>query len=433
MLNRIALIFVLFFLADKIFSQEVLTVQQAIEFALKNNYDIQIAKNRLEITTLNNTVGNAGMLPRANITVTDNASLNHLDQKLANGTETKKDNVVGNSINPSFNISWTLFDGLKMFATKSKLKRLEQIGELNYKDTLQTVVAQTINAYYDVVSANQQLKAVGEAIKISEERVKVAQKQFDIGTSSKVDLLQAKVDLNEQKSAAMNQKKIIEQKRADFNRILARDAETEFTVTDSISFNYEPKLISANELDTKNFQLQTALKNVEVAKFAKKEAFSQFFPTLVANGGYGFNRTQSTAGFSLYNQTYGLNGGFALTIPIFNGVNTINQNKIAGIQILNSQFSLEKARIQTKVNFYKALKDFTNSKEVLKLEEENIQLAGENVNIALERFRLSQSTAIELRNAQKSFEDAQTRLVSARFNAKTAETELMRLQGELVK
>lgn len=438
MLNKLALFFILsrallVLSPINIFSQEVLTIEQAIELTLKNNYDIQIAKNRVEIASLNNTVGNAGMLPKANVTVTDNASFNHLDQKLSNGIETQKDNVVGNNINPSLNITWTLFDGLKMFATKSKLKRLEQIGELNYRDTLQTIVAQTITAYYDVVSANQQMKAIDEAIKISEERVKVAQKQFDVGVSSKVDLLQAKVDLNEQKSALMNQKKIIEQKKADFNRILARNAETDFTTLDSIPFDYEPKLITANELDTKNFQLLAAVKNVEVARFAKKEVFSQFFPSLLAIGGYGFNRLQSTAGFTLYNQTYGLNGGFALTIPLFNGLITINQNKIAGIQILNSQFALEKVRIQTKINFYKALRDFETAKQVLKLEEDNILLADENVKIALERFRLAQSTTIELRNAEQSFEDAQTRLVTARFNAKSAETELMRLQGDLVK
>ena len=98
MLNRIALAFIfslplLVLSPTNIHAQETLTVEQAIELALKNNYDIQIAKNRVEIASLNNTVGNAGMLPKANITVSDNATLSHLDQKLANGTETVKDNT----------------------------------------------------------------------------------------------------------------------------------------------------------------------------------------------------------------------------------------------------------------------------------------------------------------------------------------------------
>ena len=79
------------------------------------------------------------------------------------------------------------------------------------------------------------------------------------------------------------------------------------------------------------------------------------------------------------------------------------------------------------------MQDFANAKEVLKLEEDNIKLADENQKIALERFRLAQSTAIELREAQVSYVNALTRLVNARYSAKAAETELLRLQGELIK
>lgn len=413
-------------------AQEVLSVEQAIELALKNNYDIQIAKNRSEISSLNNSAGNAGMLPKVNATLSDNANLNQVNQKFSSGLEVDKNNVIGNNLNASLNISWTLFDGLKMFATKSKLKRLQEIGELNYKDTLQTVVAQTIIAYYDIVSATELARALKDETLVLEERVALAQKRFDVGSSSKVDLLQAKVDLNEAKSLLLTQKKLIEQKKAELNRLLVRNSETEFAVSDSIPFNYEPK-IELNDLEKNNFQLQAALKNVEISKLTKKETFSQFLPNLTANGGYGFNRSQSTAGFSLYNQTYGLSGGFALTIPLFNGLVSLRQYKVAGIQILNSQFALEKAQAQIKINFYKALRDFETAKQILKLEEENILLADENQKIALERFRLLQSTTTELRAAQKSFEEAEVRLVAARYSAKVAETELMRLQGALVK
>ncbi len=414
---------------SKAAAQETLTIEQAIELAMKNNYDIQIAKNDAEIAARNNSVGNAGMLPKINGTLSDNYTLNNLNQKFTNGTEIDKNNVTGNNLTAGVALNWTLFDGLKMFATKGKLKRLAEIGELQFKDEMQTVVANVLNAYYDVVRAQQQLKAIDEAIRISNERVKLADMKFQVGSSSKVDLLQAKVDLNEQKSNLLSQRKTVEQRKADLNTLLSRNAETDFSVTDSIPFN-EPKI--STELD-KNFQLQAAMKNMEVAKFAKREAFSQFLPNLNGNVGYSYNRANSTAGFSLFNQSYGLNAGFSLNVPLFNGRNTIRQNKIASIQILSSQFNLEKVRFQIKLNNYRAIKELAKAKEQLTLETENISLADENQKIALERFRLAQSTAIELREAQISFVNAQTRLVNARYDAKAAETELLRLQGELVK
>lgn len=428
MLNK-NLLFVFLLVAINISAQEILTPEQAIEIALKNNYDILLVRNEVEIAQRNNSIGNAGMLPTINATLGDNFSLTNLNQQFTNGTEINRNDVKGNNINAGIALNWTLFDGLKMFATKSKLKRLEEIGELNFKEEVQAVVENVLNTYYNVVSAQQQLKAIEEAIKISEERVKLADAKFQVGNSSKVDLLQAKVDLNAQKSNLLSQKKTIEQRKGDLNSLLSRNIETEFLVLDTIPFT-EPKI--ETELD-KNLQLQAALKNVEVAKFQKKEVFSQFLPNLLGSVGYTYSRSQSDAGFSLYNQTYGLGAGFSLNIPLFNGLNTIRQNKIAAIQITSMQFNAEKVRFQTKLSYYKALKDFATAKEQLRLEEENILLADENQKIALERFRLSQSTAIELREAQKSFVDAQSRLVAARYAAKVAETGLLRLQGELVK
>jgi outer membrane protein len=430
-IRSLSLLTLLLFFAGTLSAQETLTVEQAIEIVLKNNYDIQLAKNEAEIAARNNSVGNAGMLPRINGTLSDNFTLNNLNQAFSNGNEINTNNVTGNNLSAGVALNWTLFDGLRMFAAKGRLKRLEQIGALALKDEMQTVVANTMTAYYDVVRAQQQMKAIDEAIGILEERVKLAEARYQVGTAGKSDWLQARVDLNEQKSNRLMQRKLIEQRKADLNNLLARNAETEFTVTDSIPLLQTENV--AADVESKNLQLLLAAKNVEVARFAKKEAFSQYLPTLVGNLGYNYSRANNSAGFFLVNQTNGLNTGFSLNIPLFNGLNTIRQNKVAAIQLLSSQFNLEKVRFQVRASQYKATKDFALAMQQLKLEEENIALAREHSTIALERFRLAQSTAIELREAQISFVNAQTRLVNARYAAKLADTELLRLRGELVR
>jgi outer membrane protein len=165
----------------------------------------------------------------------------------------------------------------------------------------------------------------------------------------------------------------------------------------------------------------------------KKEAFAGYLPNLRTNVGYSYGNAKSDAGFSLFNQNYGLNAGFTLSIPLFNGLNTIRQVKVAEIQVASSTFAIEQIRIQQKLNLANALKDWNVSKQLLDLEEENSKLAKENVTIALERFRLGQSTAIELREAQKSYEESNARLANVSYQAKVSETELLRLQSALVK
>lgn len=430
---KVAVLLLAVLSAGQAAAQETLTLEQAIELALKNNYDILLARNEAEIADRNNTIGNAGMLPTVNATLTDAYTLNNLNQRFSNGApDIARSGVNGNNVQAAVALNWVLFDGLRMFATKGRLNQLEQIGELQLRDQIQNTVAQVITAYYNVVGSKQQLKAIEEAIVIADERAKIAEAKFTVGSSSKVDYLQAKVDANMQRSNQFSQRTLIEQRKAELNRLMVRPADAPFEVTDSIIINLNPELTPA-DLEKKNFQLAIAARNIDVAKYAKREAFSGFLPYLNGTVGYGFGRSQSDAGFTLYNQSYGLQAGFQLNIPLFNGLNTIRLNKIAGIQVQSAGFNFENVKMQTNVAYYNQLRNFENAKEVLKLEEENVQLADENAKIALERFRLAQSTSLELREAQLSLVDAQTRTVNARLNAKYAETELMRLQGELVK
>ena len=297
---------------------------------------------------------------------------------------------------------------------------------------MQNIVAKTITTYYDVVRANLQLKAAQEGIQIAEERVKLTEMKFQVGSAGKTDWLQARVDLNAQKSNLFNLKNTIEKRKSDLNMLLARAVETTFEVEETIPVNTS-LTVNANAVEEKNLQLLSAIKQGEIAVQTKKEAFAGFLPNLRTNVGYSYGNAKSDAGFSLFNQNYGLNAGFTLAIPLFNGLSTIRQYKVAELQISSSKFAIDQIRIQQKLNLVKASKDWNVTKQLLQLEVENSKLADENVTIALERFRLGQSTAIELREAQKSYEESNARLANVRYQAKVAETELLRLQSELVK
>ncbi|MFH0920937.1 MAG: TolC family protein [Fibrobacterota bacterium] len=419
--------------AVSLFAQELLTAEQAVALALRNNFDIRVAKNLSAISQEGDFPGAAGMLPKATAAVTVSGSNNRLSQEAAAGGVTTTPDARTSNLNPSLTLSWTLFDGLKMFAVKGRLKRLSEISELNYRDALQGTVAQTLTAYYDVVSAVQQRKGLAQTITLSEERFTIAQKKYDLGSVSKVDLLQARLDLNAQKSALLSQENTLTRKRAALNFLLARAAGTPFTTVDTIPFNSGWVPIAEAELDVRNFQLQAALKRLEAARFSRRELYAQFLPSLSATGAYGLSQSDYNYGLNASSETRGLSGSATLSYPLFNGFTDWHAARAANLTLANSQASLESARLLIRSGYFLAQKEYLKAMDILKLEEENILLADENVKIALERFRLAQTTAIEFGTAQQSYLSALTRLVTARFNAKSAETELLRLQGALVK
>jgi outer membrane protein len=434
-MNRLkAFLFVFIVLTLQLAAQDKLSLQQAIEFALKNNYSIIIAKNQAEIAKNDNSRGNAGMLPLVQLASTGSALNNNIHQNYASGLVVDKTLVGSNVISAGPVITWTLFDGMKMFATRDKLKELQDMGELNARVMMENAIAKIIDAYFDIARQKQLLGSLNEAISIYEERLNIADTKFRIGNGSEADLLQAKVDLNEQRSAWLRQKVLISNAKSTLNLLLSRDSYTEFDISDSLVIAYHPHLEDLKTTVVKqNNSLLLAQKNVYVAEYALKEVGAQRYPFLSINAGYNYGRSENDAGFVLLNQNLGYTAGFTFTWNIFNGSNVIRQIKDARITALNYDLQMKEVRNEVESGLIIAYSNFQNAVELLNLEEDNIILARKNVTINMERFRLGYVTSLQLKDAEKSFIDAEGRLVAARYDAKTAETELMRLNGVLIK
>ena len=418
----------------EVFSQEVLPLDKALETVLKNNYSIHISKNESQIASNDASAGNAGMLPQLALGASGNFASNDTKQKFSDGTNVDKEGASSTNVSAGIGFTWTLFDGMKMFATYNKLQELSEMSQVNLKIQIENTVADVINTYYSLVKQKQLMQAAENALQLYDERVKIADKKWEIGSGLKTDYLQAKVDRNEQQSNYLGLKNSLVQMKIALNTLLARPVETEFTVTDSIAITYKPVY---DELKTtamkQNNQLLFQQKNIRVSEYVVKEMNSFRYPTLSFNSNYNFSQSQNQVGFILLNQNLGFNAGLTASWTLFNGFNTNRQVKNSRIQLMNSQLLFDQTKMVVASSLLIAYNNFKNAMEILVLEEENFKLAKENVNIALERFRIGNFTTIELKTAQQSFDNAQTRLVNARYAAKAEETELMRLNGELVK
>jgi outer membrane protein TolC len=425
----------------KLGAQQVLTLDEAIATALQNNYDIRIARNDSAIAALDYEYRNAVFLPRINAGLGTVWTNNNQKQEFASGDE-RSGPVQTNNINAAINLDWTLFDGLKMFATRQKAEELIRLGELRIKTQVINTVADVINTYYNIVRQKQHLRAVEEQMSISQTRVDLSQRKLEIGVGAKPDVLQSMVDLNAQKAAQLNQITLIRQLKDVLNHLMfpTREGEVmpsiDYEVSDSIPIN---SLITFEEIaggiNDQNPLLALAQKNIDIAQLTLKEIKAERYPVVEFNSAYNFTRTNNNItlnpAFPLFNRNHGLNYGFTAFIPILNYRNTHRLIRQAELNIGFQQLLFENQRALLQLGVINAYNDYLLQLEALKLEETNIDLARENVNIILETYRLGGTTYIQLREAQKSLEDAYNRLIAARYNTKLAETELLRLKGEL--
>jgi outer membrane protein len=437
-MRKYSLILVLFFPLLVPAQQNVLTLEEAIGTALQNNYNILMARNDSASFSLDRSYVFAAFLPRLNGTAQKVWNTNAQKQELPNGTKRDTSGIKSNNLQASLNLNWTLFDGLRMFATRDRIIELERLGGLNVKNQVVTTVADIINSYFNIVQAKLQLKAIDEQISINEERVKLADRKFSVGLGAKPELLQAKVDLNAQRAARLRQLTFIEQVKQQLNQLMAIDIKTSYDVIDSIPINTGLQFGDLqNNIANTNPSLLAARKNIDIANIVVRERKADYFPILNFNSAYNFNRLENKVVINnftpLFNRNLGFNYGFSVSVPLFNNFNTRRLVEQAKLDVRFQELSFKNQLSLIDVALSNAFKTYELEKKSLALEEENISLARENVTIALERFRQGVSTYLELREAQISLEQANSRLIAARYNTKLAETELLRLKGELVR
>ena len=421
-----------FFCIAKMGAQEVLTIEDAVKIALENNYEIKIASNDLTINKTSVAAGNAGMLPKVTASVVDNNGIQNLSQTRADGTVNTLDNAKNNSLNYGVGLDWTIFDGFKMFAKLDQLKELQKLGETQLKLTIITKISDVNATYFDLVQQQQQLAALDTTLVISNQRLTFAENRFNIGKASKLEVLNAQVDLNTDKVTLLRQKELYANTKILLNQILARDSKTDFKVLDKISVDAALLLPELTTLAEKqNPQLESQIINKRVSELQLKQIKAGRYPTLKLNTGYNFSESQSSLGFTTHSSSRGLNYGFNASLNIFDGFSQNRNEKIAQIQIENSKMAIEQQQLLLNSQLTSAYQTYLTNLELINFENKNEAIAKQNLNITLDKFRIGTITTLEFRTAQLNYINAKVRYTNAQFQAKLSEIALKELAGNL--
>ena len=420
------------FIVNNGYAQQLLKVDDAVALAVKNNYEILVARNDADIAKTNNTAGNAGMLPSVSVTGSDNYSLNNEYQKLSGDVIQKYPNLSSNSLNAGIVLNWTLFDGGKMFVTKKKLNEIQALGDIQFKGQVQQTVYNVTLAYYDVVRQKQELISINEVIRYNEERVKISQTSFNAGLAPKTDLLQAQIDLNVYRENALNQQTVITASKRTLNQLLSRETDAPFEVIDSIPLNYTPdKVEFSKKLYENNTDILDLQKQTDITKLSISEFNSQLLPKFYFDAGYGYYHMNNSTGSTLLNRNYGPLLGGSLTIPLYQSGNVLRQINVAKLQLKSSDYKLESIKLNANTDLQNALTEFENQKQLLQIEKSNNQIAKENLDISLERLKHGQTTSLEVSQAQSNFVNSNTRLINFEYTMKLAETKIKQLISAL--
>ena len=428
---------ILFFIAlwlinTNVFGQDLLKLQDAISIALNNNYDIKLVKNDVEISKNNVNLGNAGILPAALGRFSTGGSRQNTVQTQSTGTQRITDGAKSTNMSYGVGLDWTVFDGFKMFAKLDRLKALEQQGQLGLKSRILTTISDVINTYYIIAKQQQLVAATDSAMDVSNLRMLIANNKLEIGKGSKLDVLAAKVDYNSDTSSYLQQKSLLGIYLVNLNQLLARDPNVKFKVQDQIDIDQSLVYTSlAEQTASLNPDLQNALIDKKIANLNLKEIKADRYPKVNLTSGYEFNRSTSPTGFNTSFKANGLTYGMSASLNIFNGFLQRQNERNAKIEINSTELNFNKIKQEVISQLAISYQNYSTYLELIKLERKNIEIAKQNLEITIEKYRLGSITPIILREAQKNAIDANSRYVEIQYQAKLAEIALKELSGTL--
>ncbi|MDR0427819.1 MAG: TolC family protein [Dysgonamonadaceae bacterium] len=428
----------LVFLSHSGNAREIYDLQRVLETGLENNYDIRIIRNERTITDNNAVPGNAGLLPSVDLNAGYNGSLMDTEQKMVDGETNNRQNIFNQGANIGINLNWTIFDGFRMQVEYERLKEFQKMGEISTRLSLEDLISTLSAEYYNYLCQNLRLKNLEYAVALSKERLRIVEERYNIGSMSRLDLQQARVDFNSDSSNLIKQHEIVNTSSIKLNQLMASDNVYErLVISDTVittNFLMDKDVLLRKTLETNNRLLLSA-KNKRLSELDLKTARSVNYPYLRLNGGYGYTinlyDTENSGTTTEKQHNAGFNYGLTLGFSIFDGLNGKRERKNAKIAIRNNELEYEKIELSLKADLANIWMAYQNNIKLLRLEKDNLEVARQNYEIAMERYRLGDLAGIELREAQNSLLEAEERLLQARYNTKLCEISLLQISGQI--
>lgn len=400
--------------------------------AIENNFSVKIARNDARIAGNNNAPGAAGMLPTVNGAALQDYQVNDVEQTFLNGNENNRDNAKNNTFNAGLEVNWTVFDGLQMFATKARLQELQAIGELRLKQQMEQLMARVSRAYYDAVLSKAQMNTAKRFVEISEKRMEVARAKVNSGKSAKSEILKAQVYYNSDYALLKRLQTNYTNYKLSLNQLMGKELSFSYEVIDSLLPDSALSLekLKENALNN-NIGLLIAQRNTSIARQAEKEIYGERMPQINLRGGYNLNNLNSEAGFLQTSRSRGYHYGAGLSWNLYNGNDVSRRLTNAKIGLSSAEYVYKDSLLKLELNLTQAYNIYRTNIELWQFETNNLDVAKQNFDIAVEQNTQGLITSNDLREAQVILLQNVNRLLESAYNAKLSEVELLRLVGYL--
>ena len=427
---------ILLLLPNLLSGQNELNLIDAIKLGMWENYDIQITAKNQSISKINNNWANAGAIPRINISAKTEEALSDQSRNPASFIQEK---LKSTAINGNVNISWTLFNGFAIRANKKRLNNLEYISDNNASLTIENTIQGIILQYYNCILQKQRLELLQKVVSLARNRLENEQIKYDIGASSKMELLQIENAMLSDSSNIILQKLNYANAIKNLNLTLGTSVEKKWVFTDKI--DTEIKLFNYADLKASTLANNTNIKNqyynIQLSKQDIKLAMSPFYPVISVNSGAAYN--ESTYDIGDLANTMGNTGesinyfaNFSVNMRVFDGGKLYQNIRSLKIQKEINELQLEKVRREVLYQLSLTNDKYNSLITTYSLNEKTFEIARTNYKLAIEKHNRGTINSFILRDIEIAYITSGINIQQAAYNLMESKVALLKITGGII-
>ena len=429
------LIYLLLFIFNISYAQEVLTTEMAVKLTLENNLDIQVSENVLEISKNNSSILNSDYLPTINATSSVSRAQGDVEVKTNQGISAKINDTSNDESFASVNIVYNIVDGRGRKYNYQKSKELYNRTELEVREIIENTLLQLFTVYFDYARLNKEKEILKSTLDISVQRFERVKTKYKFGQSTSLEVSSAEVDKNTDSLNYLNIINVLSNTKRDLNLIMNIDLESDFDVVEDVKFI--DKKETENFFNTglnNNTLFQILDKDVEISNLELKAIKSTYLPTVQLRGSYGWNETIDEIAYNPVNEfsSKGVSTGVNISIPIFDGGKRITATKNARINLENSLIQKNKSELEIGKNLRNAYETYKNNLFLLQIQEKSYQTSRLSFSKFEEKYSIGLVSSLEFRQAQTNLLRAELLFNSTLFETKISELVFLKLTGRIV-
>lgn len=437
-MNKVFPVLILFMLVCTLPAEaQQLSLASCIEIGLEQNYQIRMARNEQEVSDRNVSLGNAGYLPSLRLNAGLNGNNNHTEYDLRNGSTSKVNGSSTNSLSSNIALNYTLFNGFTVRTSYQRLKELQSVGELNTRQAIESFIANLAAQYYNVVRQKMLHDNLQYTLDLSRQRLNIVEARYELGASSKLDVLQAQVDFNKDSSRLVQQYETMKNAYISLNTMLANEnlnteiqpVDTDILFNDALSYD---DLLARTMADNATLLIAKHRSQMSALDLRLQEA--QTYPTVSLTSQYGYSANLYNRKASATNekqQTLGLSYGATIGMNLYDGKNRRRQIQNARTTMANQELSYRQSEQDVRSALLSEYMSYGNNRSLLSLALQNLETSRENYDTAMERYRLGELSGIELREVQENLHNAEESVIDAKYQVKLAEISLLQLSATI--